>query len=261
MKHEEAHEPTGVLVTGDGSPTFHSERFGEAFHSGHGAVSESLHVFVGASGVRDRLEANLPVSVLEVGFGLGLNFALTAELALAHGTPLRYVALERELQPAKRLEELDYSVHAPRIWSALLHWREQLQEPGPAGLPVFRFVQGSALIELQIVTGDAARLVHGTQPAGLQLPSGAFSGPFDAVYQDAFSPAVNPELWSPAFLAGLLSLLKDGGRLVTYSVKGSVRRCLEELGADVVKQPGPPGGKREMLLATRPLPDSAPGDE
>jgi tRNA U34 5-methylaminomethyl-2-thiouridine-forming methyltransferase MnmC len=75
---------------------------------------------------------------------------------------------------------------------------------------------------------------------------------------------VNPELWSPAFLQGLLKLLRVEGRLVTYSVSGHVRRSLQELGASVSKQPGPVGGKRQMLLAVKlPLParNSAPGDQ
>ena len=72
----------------------------------------------------------------------------------------------------------------------------------------------------------------------------------DAVYLDAFSPDVNPELWTSAFLARLYTVTKPGGRLATYSAKGQVRRDLEAVGFAVEKRPGPPG-KREMLVAVK----------
>ncbi|MCB1757929.1 MAG: hypothetical protein KDJ38_20590, partial [Gammaproteobacteria bacterium] len=74
---------------------------------------------------------------------------------------------------------------------------------------------------------------------------------FHAVYLDAFSPESNPELWRPAFLQTLFRSLLPGGRLVSYCVKGRVRRDLQMTGFDVFKTPGPPG-KREVLIAQRP---------
>jgi tRNA U34 5-methylaminomethyl-2-thiouridine-forming methyltransferase MnmC len=251
---------TAAQATADGSRTLHSERFGEAFHSVRGAVTEARHIFLDSSGIRERLAARQPAAILEVGFGLGLNFSLSAELALDCGADLHYVAFERELLAASELAGLDYGRFAPRVWPALLQWRSQLPGRLPGAPLNFSISAGSSLVELQVIPGDASRLL--TSDSCLQLPSGAFAGPFDAVYQDAFSPAVNPELWSPAFLQGLLKLLRVDGRLVTYSVSGRVRRSLQELGASVSKQPGPAGGKRQMLLAVKlPARDSAPGDQ
>ena len=73
-----------------------------------------------------------------------------------------------------------------------------------------------------------------------------------AVYHDAFSPDVNAELWESTFLGRLFGALAPGGSLVSYTVKGVVRRRLAALGFEVSKAPGPPGGKREMLVARRP---------
>lgn len=250
MKREQA---PAIEITGDGSATLFNERFQEAFHSGHGAAAESRHVFLGASGVQERLLAGQTSIVLEIGFGLGLNFVLTAAQALQSGAALRYVALELELQSAAVLARLNYAAFAPELWAALLDWRNQLCDT-PEYPVTFSFPADGGLIELQVVPGDATSLLRpASEPAGtkLQLPPGVQPGPFNAVYQDAFSPAANPELWSPTFLAGLLSLLEPGGKLVTYSVNGQVRRSLLQLGAEVSKQPGPAGGKREMLLAVR----------
>ena len=66
---------------------------------------------------------------------------------------------------------------------------------------------------------------------------------YDAIYQDAFSPDANPELWSVEFFYTLFNALKLNGRLTTYSVKGDVRRALQSVGFKVEKHPGPPGGK------------------
>ena len=76
--------------------------------------------------------------------------------------------------------------------------------------------------------------------------------PYDAVYLDPVSPEVNRDPWRPAVLAALAARLAPGGALVSYSVRGSVRRALATAGLDVRKVAGPPGGKREVLRALRP---------
>ena len=75
---------------------------------------------------------------------------------------------------------------------------------------------------------------------------------FDVIYQDAFSPDANPELWTPTFFARLFAALKPGGRLSTYAASTRVRNALIDAGFTVAKYPGPPG-KREIMVATRPL--------
>ncbi len=76
-------------------------------------------------------------------------------------------------------------------------------------------------------------------------------GEFDAIYFDAFSPATNPELWHESLFRKILPLLKSDGLLVSYCVSGVVRRALGQAGYQVNRLPGPPGGKREVLLAMR----------
>ncbi|MBX2839787.1 MAG: hypothetical protein KTR35_23220, partial [Gammaproteobacteria bacterium] len=85
------------IVTADNSATRFSERYQQTYHSQHGALAESRYVFLEASGVAARLENQTPTSVLEIGFGLGLNFLITADAAESRGTPLNYFAFEHDL--------------------------------------------------------------------------------------------------------------------------------------------------------------------
>ena len=222
--------------TADGSYTLYSADYAQTFHSDRGALTESRHVFLGASGVGARLSAGKGCRVLEVGFGTGLNFFLSADLATANGAELAYCALERTLLSGDSVRGLDFARHLkrPELLEAFLSFRDSLPERVGEGSYQFR-CQG---VRLELLVGDATRQA---------LPAAHF----DAVYQDAFSPDSNPELWTKAFLQTLARALKPGGALSTYSVKGEVRRRLSALGLEVRKQPGPPGGKREMLLARR----------
>lgn len=219
-----------LITTQDGSHTLYSEAFAQTFHSHQGAISESQHVFVTGSGVAARLSCGQATRVLEVGFGSGLNFLLTADLALTHSAPLEYRALERSLIPPATLLALGYreALTHPELYDALMSWWAR-----PAGVFEYRFVK------LMLLLGEATEQALGEAEV-------------DAIYQDAFSPAVNPELWSEEFLSKLSAVLAPGGCLSTYSVSGVVRRRLAALGLLVAKRPGPPGGKREMLLACKP---------
>ena len=222
----------------DGSRTLYSERYAQTFHSDKGAVSESRHVFVEGSGVGEHLRKGISTSVLEVGFGTGLNFFLSADLALEARTPLAYTSLEQTLLPSGTVHALDYAAylqHAELIESYLA-FRNTLSEQVEPGRYVFE--HNTAGLELLIGEATEQRLPRAN---------------FDAVYHDAFSPDANPELWTEAFLGELFTALKPGGSLSTYTVKGEVRRRLAGLGFTVEKQPGPPGGKREMLLARKPI--------
>jgi tRNA U34 5-methylaminomethyl-2-thiouridine-forming methyltransferase MnmC len=225
-----------LVTTRDGSKTLYSEGYGQTFHSDRGALSEARHVFLEGSGVAARLASRTPTRVLEVGFGSGLNFLLSADLALSSGAALYYCALDKSLVDADLLTRLGYRdllAHGA-LFDALVQ-----------GLGDLNAVTGRRLLAVQ--PGVRLELLLGE--ATLQALPGAA---FDAVYQDAFSPDANPELWSEDFLRRLYQSLKEGGRLSTYSVKGEVRRRLEGLGFSVERRPGPIGGKREMLVAAKP---------
>ena len=222
--------------TQDGSRTLYSEHYAQTFHSDKGAVTESKHVFLQASGVAERLQRGERAAVLEVGFGTGLNFFITADFALKNKAPLHFVSLEQTLLPASTVKELGFEryLKAP-VLERYLSFREGLPNRVEAGKYDLELGDG---VGLELRVGDATEQTFSENT-------------FDAVYQDAFSPDANPELWTDTFFDRLYRALKPGCVLTTYSVKGEVRRRLQRLGFTVEKRPGPPGGKREMLWARR----------
>ena len=223
------------IRTDDGSWTLESVRYGESYRSRRGAVLEARHVFVEGAGVAARLAGGQPTRVLEIGLGTGLNLVLTATLALRHGTPLAYVAVEHDPLPAPVIASLALErVADPGFVAALLAWRAAWDASAGAAPPTLRH----GVVCLRVIHADAV-----TAP----LPEGVH-----AVYLDGFSPRVNPELWTPSALARFARTLRPGGVLTSYSVSGQVRRGLAACGLLVEKRPGPPQGKRETLRARRP---------
>ena len=228
------------VVTADGSLTLYSERYAQPFASVRGALSEAREVFLAGSGIEERLAAGEHLRVLEVGFGTGLNFFVTAQACAGHPhARLDYTALEHTLLDAETVSQLGYdTLVGSELVAAYLDWRTELGDSLLPGSHVFE--RGS--VRLELLLGDAA-----AQP----LPAA------EVIYHDAFSPAVNPELWTEAFLGRLAAALTEGGVVVSYCVQGAVRRRLGALGLEIHKRPGPPGGKREVLLAHKPVPGTA----
>jgi tRNA U34 5-methylaminomethyl-2-thiouridine-forming methyltransferase MnmC len=222
--------------TADGSRTLYSDTYRQTFHSDKGALAEARHVFLNGAGVPVRLTRGT-VQILEVGFGTGLNFFITADEALRCGGVLDYTALERDLLPGTILEMLGYRSHLnhPELFDNYSRFRERLPLLPTPGHYQTALAGG---VTLNLVIGDATKQSFDASS-------------FDVIYQDAFSPDANPELWSETFLSQLAHALKPAGVLTTYSVKGDIRRRLTQLGLTVNKRPGPPGGKREMLVAKK----------
>ncbi|BDP42222.1 hypothetical protein DAETH_21910 [Deinococcus aetherius] len=218
--------PAGeIILTPDGSRTALSVRFGEGYGSRHGAAAQARHVFVEGTGTH----LHPAPRVLEVGFGLGVNFRATLVEAARRGVPLDYLAFEFDPAPVDVLREVaaggEGSDHP--AWPALL---------GGWGRQSLLTVRTEA-VSLTVQVADVL---------AAPLPENWAT----ALYLDGFSPTRNPEVWTPAFLARLARSLAPGGTLATYSAAGHVRRALGAAGLPVEKRPGPPG-KRECVRATR----------
>ena len=193
------------------------------YHSRHGAVQESRHVFIQA-GLQPLLKQYNTLRVFEMGFGTGLNALLTLEQAIAHDQVIYYQAVEKYPLNGEEIKQLDYKQILPDEYFTTLH---QCNCNEPVAIHPF-FTLYKSCISLQEFKAES---------------------PFHLIYYDAFAPAAQPELWTQQIFEQLYAMLKDGGVLVTYCSKGDVRRNMLAAGFKVEKLAGSPG--REMLRATK----------
>ena len=221
-------DTNSFVVTADGSKTLYHPEIGEHYHSQHGAVQESKHVFVN-TGLAYFLEtqARESVSVLEVGLGTGLNFLLSAEFCIQKGILLDYVGIEAYPLSTAIIAQTGYDhyVSAP-LWRTFLE-----RYPDSWHSPQML----DANCQLTAVHNEVQRYITDKR--------------FDIVYFDAFASARQPEMWTEETLRHVTGFLKPGGIFVTYAITGHLKRTLKALGFAVEKAPGAPG-KREMLRAT-----------
>jgi len=215
-----------IITTGDGSHSLLNRELNETYHSVHGALRESLHVFIehGLSFFHNRSQAS-HVAVFEVGFGTGLNAFLTAEEAIPKNLTVHYTSIE-----AYPLEE---SV-----------WRNLNYAPQPEQQDRFaRLHQAAWGAWVEPLPNFHLKKLH-TSLQALEIHPGTF----DVVYFDAFAPSKQPEMWELPVLEKVASGLKPGGVFVTYCAKGQLKRDLKSLGLTVETLDGPPG-KKEMVRA------------
>ncbi len=215
-----------IVITGDGSHTLSSRFRGEHYHSTHGAVGESIHVFI-RHGL-DILGPRMRIRVLEVGFGTGLNALLTQMRARRLMQSIDFVSVDSEPLPRSIIDQLNYGRSVEGATGDMLNrlhdapWGEAVQ------LELFFRLQ-KVHARIEEVSLDAS---------------------FDVVYYDAFGPAYQPELWTRDAFVRMYDVLLPGGKLVTYCAKGQVKRDLRAVGFSVESLPGPPG-KREMTRACK----------
>ncbi|MBQ8721301.1 MAG: tRNA (5-methylaminomethyl-2-thiouridine)(34)-methyltransferase MnmD [Paludibacteraceae bacterium] len=237
-----------IQITEDGSHTLFSEMAGQTYHSSHGAIQESNHIFISQLST-----LNSQLSVLEIGFGTGLNALLTAKWANEHKVKIEYTTIElyplesviyRELNYGRLLgdEELFLRLHEV-AWNA-------------------GFVQVSEYFAIRKCKSDivewlrnAQCTMHNAQSSdqsdfSINSQLSTFNFQYDVVYFDAFSPDAQPELWSEEVFLNIYQLMKEGSVLTTYCAKGDVRRAMLTAGFKVEKLQGPPG-KRHILRAVK----------
>lgn len=213
--------------TMDGSHTLYLKEIDEHYHSIYGAVRESQHVFIQAGFEHCH---GKEITVLEIGFGTGLNCYLTMLASIKSNQKVRYCAVEKFPLSVEIWDKLNFGTFFPNdnpILFSLLHhavWNCET-EIYPQ---FFLYKMGTDILQTNI----------------FDLPS------VDLVYYDAFSPEKQPELWDQSVFEPIFLNMKEGAILVTYCAKGYVRRMLQAVGFQVERIPGPPG-KREILRARK----------
>lgn len=244
-----------IITTADGSNTIFNPEVGENYHSRHGALQESRHVFL-ESGLKYFLQnrrrsllagpestaakdsligANVSaaggdlgaagISILEVGFGTGLNFLVSAEYAVNQNIPLHYTGIEAYPLSAEMIAQTGYDQYIP----------EQLWQ---------QFIKNYPKALQTSVQLNSCQL----QIANCKLLDFNSNHKFDVIYFDAFAAIHQPEMWDETAIKHTLQFLKPGGVFVTYAITGNLKRMIKSLGLKVEKAPGAPG-KREMLRA------------
>ena len=216
-----------IKVTADGSHTLFLPGWNEHYHSVHGAIAESRHVFID-NGFERVARTKNNIHLLEVGFGTGLNALLTLARADALGCRVSYTAIEPYPLSEKEVRALNHG---------------QLIEGG-AFADAFAMMHSMSFgKEESIVKGFDFKKIKECLENIILKPDC-----FDLVYHDAFAPQFQPALWDEQAFGMLHAAMKPHSLIVTYSAKGSVKRALQACGFRL-EHPAGPAGKREMTVA------------
>lgn len=214
-----------TVVTTDGSVTLFRPDLNETYHSRHGAINESRHVFVEA-GLNYALPNKMELRILEMGFGTGLNVLLTAMETKNSSAKIFFTSIEKFPLENEVYKNINYAsiLNEDECWNKIINseWNQWCNIHN-------RFILYKA--ESSIEDFLLPELV-------------------DLIYYDAFAPGVQPELWTITQFEKMASLLNQDGVLVTYCAKGEVKRNLKAAGFIVETLKGPPG-KREMIRAIK----------
>ena len=215
-----------IIKTLDGSTTIHLQEWDECYHSKHGAIQEAKHVFI-KNGLS--LFENNPVSILEIGFGTGLNAFITYLEGNQKQQHIDYVGVEAYPVDAEEVKEMNYveelgALEFENIFEKMhkCEWNEKTE-----------ISSGFSLTKRKQFFHEISDFET-----------------FDLIYFDAFGYRVQPELWSTEIFQKMYNSLKPNGILVTYAARGVVKRSMIEVGFTVEKLAGPPG-KREMFRALK----------
>ncbi|HMR45981.1 MAG TPA: tRNA (5-methylaminomethyl-2-thiouridine)(34)-methyltransferase MnmD [Bacteroidia bacterium] len=215
-----------IVKTKEGIDTLINTQINEHYHSLHGAMQESMYVFI-KNGLL-ALNKNLPdIKVLEMGFGTGLNAILTYRESYVLQKQIHYTTVESTPLPMTIIDKLNYSDYF-----------------GKTLLPMFQRMHYCNWFE-NVTFGDF--VLHKINADMLEL---RLDGGYDLVYYDAFSPTHQPELWSFEVLHKVYESCNKGAILVTYCANGEVKRTLKKIGFTVETLPGP-RGNREMIRACK----------
>jgi tRNA U34 5-methylaminomethyl-2-thiouridine-forming methyltransferase MnmC len=221
-----------LITTSDGSHSLLNSELNETYHSVHGAIQESIHVFI-KNGLDYFEKGNhqSEIKILEVGFGTGLNALLTLQHSLIKATKILYKSLEAFPIEQEIASQLNYpkalKFSDSEKYFAQLHqssWDQKVE-----------------------ITSNFSLFKRHIKIQDIELGSEEF----DVIYFDAFAPSKQPELWELSVLKQVEQSMKPGAVFVTYCAKGQLKRDLKSLGLLVETLPGPPG-KKEMVRAVKP---------
>jgi tRNA U34 5-methylaminomethyl-2-thiouridine-forming methyltransferase MnmC len=218
-----------VIETGDGSHSLLNQSLNETYHSTHGAIQESIHVFI-KNGLQFWREKNQDkdLQILEVGFGTGLNAFLALRESLNQKNKIHYTTVEAFPIALEFVAQLNYSRQL-NFNSSEKYFNELHQAEWNTAVDI------SNSFRLEKLEGTVQEMNFRDES-------------FDLVFFDAFAPNKQPEMWEKPVLEKIAKAMKKKSVFVTYCAKGQLKRDLKSLGFNVETLSGPPG-KREMVRA------------
>ncbi|HIE45650.1 MAG TPA: SAM-dependent methyltransferase [Flavobacteriaceae bacterium] len=216
-----------IIITKDGSSTIYLPEINEQYHSKNGSIEEAYHVYIKYG--LDKFKTAEKVTIMEAGFGTGLNAFITFLEHINSSQIIDYVGVEAYPVSKEEMEQLNYvPVLKAEKYAAIFkemhtcNWEEKTPFSS-------RFSLTKQKLKFQNITEK---------------------NKYNLIYFDAFGARVQPELWTEEIFKIMYAALKVNGVLVTYSAKGSVRRAMQSVGFSVERLPGA-AGKREMLRAIK----------
>jgi tRNA U34 5-methylaminomethyl-2-thiouridine-forming methyltransferase MnmC len=219
---------TEFVITEDGSHTLFVPELNEHYHSTHGAINESMHVFINA-GLHKALEVKQKINILEIGFGTGLNALLTFDDVKQKDYFVNYTSFETYPLEEEIFSKLNY----PDLISGNVKDVFLQMHKAPWNIE-FQVAENFILNKIKDKIENFSEK----------------SEKYDLVYFDAFAPDVQKELWTEELFNKIFNVMNPGGILVTYSAKGTVKRALKSAGFELENLPGPMG-KREITRAVK----------
>lgn len=216
-----------IILTEDGSTSIYLPEMNETYHSKFGAIQEAKHVFI-KNGL-DLFPDNSAVSILEIGFGTGLNAIITLLEAENRNLKIDYVGVEAYPVSMEEMQQLNYT--------KALNAEEKQTD--------FEKIHTSEWEKMTVVN-EHFKIEKRKQ--FFQDITDVNS--FDLIYFDAFGFPVQPDLWSEEIFEIMYKSLKYKGILTTYACRTSIKNAMQKVGFQTLKLPGAPG-KREMLRALK----------
>ncbi len=228
---------TELIKTEDGSHSLYVKELNEHYHSTHGAIQESKHVFIEA-GLKHFFATHQTekINILEIGLGTGLNTLLTFLETQDLSQTTDYTAVEAFPISSELAKKLNYV-------ELLSNENEALQADLQHTFNLLHDSEWEKKIPL-------SNHFHFKKIKKTLQQVNFENEQFGLVYFDAFGPPVQPEMWTEMIFQKIYKATKPGGMLVTYCAKGEVKRTLKKVGFTIESIPGPPG-KREMVRAKK----------
>jgi tRNA U34 5-methylaminomethyl-2-thiouridine-forming methyltransferase MnmC len=216
--------PLEIVETDDGSITCFDKATGELYHNKAGAYAEALANFIRPSGLIEKSLTAESLSILDVPFGLGYNtfVFLQSLIGLPANHSLKNVSIiGLELDP--EVMQVLPRVIADERFSALRSSVSNIQD---------MLHKLARFEESECAVGGVSVLIHCKRgDIRKEVPKLANTDfKFDAILHDPFSPNKMPELWTLDLFRLYKQLLREDGRLLTYSSAVAVRGACREAG-------------------------------